>query len=204
MKYLFLLVSLVCAMAISALAAILVTGQIPFADPPAEQPLTMAANVNDQRATMESLSVFPAQSTVVEDLIAELEKERAHYEQKAAALINQEQKVSAQQEIINTLKAKIVKLQTDLSESIVELEAAETGNFRRLADIYSKMAPDSAAALLIELEKERAAKILTMLSGRQAGAILDSAIAQGKGGTETAAEWSDVIRRMKNEVKPEK
>ena len=144
-------------------------------------------------------TVFSGERGVVDQLTDALKKERSLYEKKIEVLASKEAEVVKKEEVVKALMAQFRELEQKLNEKIVEVQSAEAANFKRLAKVYTKMDASNAAMLLTKLKPERAAKILSLIDERGAAAILNAAISQGDNGTESAAEWSDIIRRMKNE-----
>ena len=51
---------------------------------------------------------------------------------------------------------------------------------------------------------ERAARIIGMIPDKQAAAIMNATAGAGDDGVKKAAEWTDIIRRMKQEEKAAK
>ena len=85
----------------------------------------------------------------------------------------------------------------EIKNSAKAFQASEMANLTRIAEVYSKMDPNNAASLLRQMERERAAKILKLISERKAAAILDASVAEGDEGADAAAEWSDMLRKLK-------
>lgn len=193
MKFLFLIACVACAVSFSMLSMIIATGRIPFR-PEVEQVEVKVKPVEDEK-----LSGLVGQKETVDDLVLALKKEKQAYEKKAGDLVAKEQALSNEIEVVSMLKAELDKSRTSLDAKIVETDASEQVNLKRLSTIYSKMDAESAATLLREMTSDRAAKILNLIPERQAAAILGAAVSVGEPGTKKAADWSDVIRRMKQE-----
>ena len=195
MKYLFFMMCVILAVTLSILSVIIKTGRIPFHPPPA--PVVIAPKAEDK--SVESLAVFSDSGKAVEELIAALKSDRAQYEKKMADLAAREEETKTQEAMLNRLKQEIQELQAQLDDSVAKMAEAEKVNMRRLAEVCGKMDPDSAASSLLEMEKERAAMILSLMNDRQAAGILDATVAQSAKGAETVAEWTDIMRRLERE-----
>ncbi len=202
MKYIFLLVCIMCALAGTALSVIYATGRIPFYEEK-EQESESSAKKKSESIDAGHLTVFSSGSEVVEELKSALKRKQAEYQRKIEELEAKESEIKEQQQIIEALKVEIRKIAAELDNTIVDTEESEKENFKRLADVYGKMAPASAASLLRNMEKERAAKILSLIDDRRAAKIMDAAVEIGDGGIASAGEWSDAIRRLRNEKKKE-
>jgi len=190
MKMLFLFMSVICAIALSALSIVYATGNLRFVRVP-----DSSAEV-EARPAKERFSVFSGQKQVVDQLIDTLNGERDLYRRKHGELAAREQQIARQQAIMADLRAELQKIQSELSESVLVVADSEKENLKHLAAVYSKMEPGSAATLLREIEPERAATILNMVGERQAAAILNAVVEDGAKGAEVAATWSDFIRRI--------
>ncbi len=185
MKWLFLLICILCAVCTSALAVILATGGLPFSAPVEPVVVTYIP-------MKAPLTVFSSQKEVVDVLIKELQNLKQDYESKTSGLAAREEKLL----IMENLKEQMASLQKGFDSVLVEVKASEQANFKRLADIFSKMDSSDAAALLQRMESDRAAIILNMIGERQAGAIMNAAV-QTPEGSKSAVEWADSIRRLK-------
>ncbi len=195
MKALFFTMCVVCAISLSLLSVIMKTGRIPFhAAPPA--PVAAA------QPSSESLTVFSDSSKAVEELISALKAERAQYEKKLADLGSREEEVRLQESVVQRLQSELRELQAQLDDSIARIAEAEKTNLRRLAEVCGKMDPAGASTSLMQMEKERAAMILSLMNERQAAGILDATVAQGEKGAVLVAEWTDIMRRMARDEKP--
>jgi alanyl-tRNA synthetase len=189
MKWLFLLLCAVCAVSISMLSMIFAMGKLPFAKP--AEP-TVVAYVPMKAP----LTVFSSQKEVVDAMIKDLQLLKQDYENRIAGLKDREKKL----EIMEGLKEQMASLQKGFDSVMVEVKESEEANFKRLADIFSKMDSADAASLLQKMESDRAAIILNMIGERQAGAIMNAAV-QTPEGSKSAVEWADSIRRLKAKSK---
>jgi len=200
MKILFLFVSVLSAVLLSVLSVVYAMGNLSFerkADLVSEkkEEADVASDVE------ETLSVFPSQRRTVDDLIERLGHERKEYQKKVELLASREVEMEHRRKIMADMKTELEGMQTKLDANVITIADSEKDNFKRLANVYSKMDPSGAATLLQKLESERAAKILNMIGERSAAAILDAAIGEGADGVLAAVKWSDSIRKIRKESK---
>ena len=195
MKILTILLSLFCAVLLSLLAAIVASGKLR----PAPVAVTDLPPASEQRA-----SLFPEQSRAVEELLRAILARQEALERQESLLNEREQQIrqesavlSRLREELSTAKAEINSYLKQMDELAVGWDADERKNTRKLAEFYARMDPQNAARLLSNIETDRAARILNQLSDRQAGAIMDAAVALGADGIKLAVEWTDTIRQMK-------
>jgi flagellar motility protein MotE (MotC chaperone) len=196
MKSLFLLVCIVAAVSYSLLGIIYGTGEIPF-----------SKTVNQEAASpiktevVQEQNVFQSDEDMVNELHSVLEAERKAYGVKMEELVAKEKEFDDKQKIIETLKSDLEGLYDKVNSKLIVMDESEGANFKRLAMMYSKMDAEGAANLMTNMKPERAAAVLNLIAERQAAGILSAAVAKGDGGTRTAVEWSDIIRRMENTKK---
>ena len=190
MKIAFLLLSILCAVAVSLLIYTLQAGHPPFkpaVEPPPPPP----------KPTDKGIDLFlDGRSKAADELITALTAERQLTAKKAAELTAREEELQIQAETVTRLTAELNDAQVRLDQKIVNVEDSERANLRRLADVCSKMDPAGASTFLQAMDNERAATILSMVTERPAAAILDAAIAANDKGVERAADWADIMRRM--------
>ncbi len=197
MKTLFLLVSILLAVSLSVLSALLARGLMAWSGaPPASGEKTAAVPSLSPAPSAPAFAVFPEQARLIEEILAGLAEERRQYQKKLQELAEQESKFQERKIILERIELQVKELQSKLETRIVELEKAEAANFKRLAEMYAKMDPQGASNLLEQMEPERVAKILAFVPDRQAAAILDAAVARGDKGKSVAGSWSDALRRL--------
>ncbi len=178
----------VCGLALSVLAAFLAVRNNSSEKTAAAPPTTV---VIVQRVDPDEES-----HKNVNKLMEDLQNERAAIRKKEAELKGREETLQQQQEVLTLLKSDLQQLQGKLEETTVHTTQSEQANLKHLAQVYTKMEPDSVATLLGKMEIDRAASIIRLLNERQAGAVLAAAVASGTNGTKNASAWSDSIRRM--------
>ncbi|NLG35736.1 MAG: hypothetical protein GX548_10325 [Lentisphaerae bacterium] len=195
MKFLTLLLSLACAALLSVLVALYASGRLtkdpaPSAEPPPPE---------DVRA-----SLFPEQSRAVEELLQAIIARQEALERQETLLDERENQIRQETIVLSRMREElaVAKKEIDaylaqMDQLAVDWDADERKNTRKLAEFYARMDPQNAARLLSNIETDRAARILTQLSDRQAGAIMDAAVALGADGIKLAVEWTDIIRQMK-------
>ena len=189
MKALFFLVCIIAAVSMSGLTLYLANGISPFPPPP-EPEVEEPADA--------SPIVFTDSRKALDELITALQHERESYEEKVIAVAEKEEELAVQEVLLNQLKTQLDELQAKLDDSILRVKNTEQGNLQRLAEIYAKMAPDSAVSVLEEMKAERAARILSLMGDRQAAGILDAAVQGDEEGSTQAADWADNMRRLTN------
>ena len=196
MKGAFLLVSVLCAILMSLLIIGVLTGRVPFAPPPAAPEVAKAPE-----AQVPNMVFTDSRGKTVDELIAALNAERESVAKRTTELAAKEEELKLKEEALTRLKTELQGLQAQLDGKIIEITDTERVNLKRLADMCSKMDSTSAGGFLKEMEKERAAIILSMISERSAAAIMDAVVGEGEKGAALVAEWADLIRRLESKKK---
>ena len=198
MKILFLLLSLVCAVLLSALAALYASGRL--------QPAPAAAPAEEEAAAAPErhASLFPEQSRAVEELLKAILARQDAMGRQETLLNEREEQIRQETVVLLRMREELAVAKAEVDSYLKKMDDLAQGwdederkNTRKLAEFYSKMEPQNAAQLLSELEPERVARILSCLSDRQAGAIMDATVALGPDGIKLAVKWTEIIRQMK-------
>lgn len=190
MKAMLLLSFMISAAALSLLAAFYASGRI-------ETPTTSVSATNMPPSTM--ISTFPQQTRAVEDLLAAIHAREEALKRQELQLDEREAKLRQEEILLKRMRDELATTETAIAEHFREISEAEKANTRKLAEFYSKMDAKNASQLLMEMETNKAARIIGTLADRQAGAIMDATVAAGARGIEHAVAWSEYIRRQKQE-----
>jgi len=196
MRIAFLILAALCGVLLSVLTAVFQTGRMPLRDE--------ARPEHPTQQVVTATSVRLLGEEALNELIAALGEQRTNYVAKTRMLDDSARETEVQKQVIAKLTAELKQLHAAARQSIVELELHERSNLRRLAEVYGRMEPESAVMVLSEMETERAGKLLSMIGERPAAAILSAAVTSLDNGSARAAEWSDIMRRLKTEANGQK
>ena len=161
-----------------------------------------------QPVSIEEYTYLQESGRAAEKLRSEISMIRKAREKQQAKMVSLDIKYKNQINQLKTLQAAIAKAQKDLEAKITELRKAEqaykdarrkaieevnTADFLRIVAIYSKMAPENAAATMLDNEDdERIAKILSQMKERTAAKVADALFARE---TELIAEAAQPVKR---------
>lgn len=203
-KLALVITSLLSILLVVVLAYILMTGRVPFREPPPAE--TSATPVPPPPSPAPTLVTAESRSQFINDLITALQNRQVELDAKRDELNAREQKLMLQEKVIAEMDAKYTLLQNELAAQQVRLEndiisagKQSRVNLQRIAEMCSKMEPASAVDVLSEMEPDRVAVILSMLDDRPAAKIMDAATEKGAKGAATAARWAEAIERMKED-----
>lgn len=201
MKFLVLILSLLCAALLSVLAALYASGRLEKKEEP--EPVV----VTEVKPEVHS-SMFPEQSRAVEELMKAIVARQEAMGRQETLLNDREEQIKQEMAVLNRMRDELALAQKEIDAyfgKVAEMSQGwdddERKNMRKLSEFYSKMDPQNAAKLLSKIEPARVARILNNLSDRQAAAIMDATVALGPNGIELAVKWTELIRQMKEPQK---
>ena len=149
-----------------------------------------------EQAAPSSAPIISAQVGLVDELVESLQVAHEELNSSKMRLDKREKNLQELYATYLKLRQEVNILIDDLDTRIVKVEEGELKNFKKLAGVYSKMDPASAAKSLQHMEGERVALILSQMDARSMASIMNEAIASSADGSENVAEWSDAMRRM--------
>jgi flagellar motility protein MotE (MotC chaperone) len=141
-------------------------------------------------------------TNAVDELIAELKKEREAIIEEQKDLAAMSSQVTAERQEVEKVKNEIIRLRSELEARIVEIADSEKENLKNLGQTYTAMLPAGAAVILRELDEDAAVKILAQMKAKNAALVLgEMARIVDKNSDEPparrAARISDKLRLMK-------
>ena len=202
MKALFMLVSLLCAACLGLLSYIMVTGKIPMHSAPVPAAVATNAPVAPVAPAPKTTAIPEEQKKRVETLVQELADVKRDYEKRKEDMegARDKESLAAQKQVLELLVKELKDREASLGNQIQTIDETELKNLQMLSDKFSKMEPESAAQIMILMEKNRAAMLLYLMAERQSAAILDAVTLLGNDAKKTTVEWTDIIRKLKNET----
>lgn len=108
----------------------------------------------------------------------------------AAAKIEQERKA------LHVLRQEVESAEQRVKASLLEVEANEAVNLKKLAKTWAQMDPLETAKLIKSLEPDFSVKILSRMTERQAAAVL-GAMTADVGGEKLAATITNKLKQVK-------
>jgi flagellar motility protein MotE (MotC chaperone) len=161
-----------------------------------------AAEVKAAEAAAPPPQLWSFKTNAVDELIAELKKERDAIIEEQKDLAAMSSQVTAERQEVEKVKAEILRLRAELEARIVEVSESERENLKRLAQTYMAMPPAGAAAILRELDEDSVVKVLSEIKTKTSALILgEMARIVDKNSDEPparrAARISDKLRLMK-------
>jgi flagellar motility protein MotE (MotC chaperone) len=129
---------------------------------------------------------------VVPDSLNVYDKERYQLEQQKAMIAAEEEAQKRRQAELEQQKQQLQDLQQQLSSASAEEDSIMDIQYTELAKLYESMKPVEAGAVMNNLPDYSAAQILTRMSKRQAGRVMNSM------DTDKSVKVSQLITLLKN------
>ena len=108
-----------------------------------------------------------------EQWVHDLQSERADVETRKGQLNELETRLQAERQELNVVLQRVTQIQAEFEKNVVRLRDQELKNLKKQAKVMADMAPDSAAALLIQMSDDDSARMLTVMKSEQATALLE-------------------------------
>lgn len=107
-------------------------------------------------------------------LLAAIEEQRGRLREKEEILQQKEMELKTLEREVDKKLEELRKAREEATALLERQNEAENKRLRSLSAIYEKMAPDKAAALLVNMEESLAVDILAGMKGKTAGRVLES------------------------------
>jgi flagellar motility protein MotE (MotC chaperone) len=131
----------------------------------------------------------------VEQLVAELNKEREALSVKAQQLQEWSVRLETERNELGQITQSVQEAQAEFDRNVVRVRDEEIVNLRKLAKVYSAMAPESATQILKQMEETTLVKLLAIMKEAEAGALLEAMAKQGDLEAKRAADLSERWRQ---------
>jgi flagellar motility protein MotE (MotC chaperone) len=130
----------------------------------------------------------------IEQMIAEIKKEKAALAERERKLGQLEDRLLTERAEINQVTQTVHQLQIQFDASVVRVREEETANLKKLAKIHAAMSPEGAALILKEMTDDQIVKILVFMKDDDAAPILETMSKLGKDDSRRVAGISERIR----------
>ena len=141
------------------------------------------------------------QNPELNEVLAELERERQAVHTRAAELDALEARLKSERQEICGVTQTVWQLRADLDSMVNNVTEAETANLKKLAKVYSSMAPENAGRILKEMDDSQIVKILAVMKETDSARILEN---MGQGAEEQAKRAALLSNRLRLTLTPQK
>jgi flagellar motility protein MotE (MotC chaperone) len=130
----------------------------------------------------------------IEQLVGELKKEKLALADKEKQLDELAVRLNSERQELNQVTQTVQELQAQFDRNVVHVEEQESSNLKKLAKVYSSMAPDSAVQILKQMDEGTVVKMFSMMKEVEASPLLEAMAKQGEPEAKRAAELSERLR----------
>jgi len=137
----------------------------------------------------------------IDDLAAELKDEKARVRKEEEQLDLRAARISSDRRELETMRTDLNSMHKQISDKVVEIQAAEAKNLRMLAQTYTNLSPHAAVAIIHELDDTTAIKILSLMKPDVVGPIFEDMTRSDPSTNDArrAANLSDRLRLVKEQ-----
>jgi flagellar motility protein MotE (MotC chaperone) len=131
----------------------------------------------------------------LEQLITELNKEKAALAARESQLKQWESRLQTERQEINSITQAVHQLQQEFDKNVVRVRDEESPNLKRLARTYTAMEPESAVAIFRQMEDPTLVKILLCMKDTDTAPILAALAKTGEADAKRTAALSERLRQ---------
>lgn len=155
---------------------------------------TQASGEGGGTRRLESGPSWEFRNPEIDQLVAELKKEREMNSLRRMELDELASHLAAERGEIEQLMAKVEAKQREFDANVLKLKEEETVNLKKLAKVYAAMTPDGASGILKALDDEQIVRIFVFMKEAESAPILESLAKGGENEAKRAAKVSERIR----------
>jgi flagellar motility protein MotE (MotC chaperone) len=130
----------------------------------------------------------------VDQLIAELKKEKESLTQREQQLDELAMRLQTERLELNQVTQMVHQLQMEFDRRVVRIQEEEPANLKKLARMYATMTPEGAMPILKELDDTAIVKIFTYMKETETAPLLEALARQGSNEAKRAAVISERLR----------
>jgi flagellar motility protein MotE (MotC chaperone) len=138
----------------------------------------------------------------VDQLLAELRREREALATREQSLKELESRLAAERQEISAITQQIARAQTRIDTDFIAIRQNEAANLKRLVKLYTTMSPENAAKVLLESDEEPAVKIFGLMKEAESAPILELMAKDSPAGTRRVSTITDRLRHIRSNPAP--
>jgi len=129
-----------------------------------------------------------------DQLLSELKMEKGAVALRQQKLDELAARLNVEKEELAAATLAVRKMQDAFDKSVVRVQEEEVPNLKKLAKVYAGMTPDSAAAVMSQLDDAVMVKIMIYMKESETAAILETLAKKGPDEAKRAANISEHVR----------
>ncbi len=111
-------------------------------------------------------------------------------------IVLQEKRISDLKEEVESLKMIVEDYQANIERFVVRIDESKIKNIKKLAQVFSKMAPEEASEILANLTDETVVSILASMKERSSARLLGNYSSRGDAESTRAAVLSEMMKNV--------
>ncbi len=156
---------------------------------------TRTVGPDDQpAATAPSATSWEFTNPESDQLIGELKAEKKSLSKREQDLNDLAARLETERSELTLVTQSVHQMQTDFDKNVVRVQDDETANLKKLAKVYSAMAPENAADILSQLDDIAVAKIMVFMKDADTAGIFEAMAKKGPTDSKRAAALSERLR----------
>jgi flagellar motility protein MotE (MotC chaperone) len=174
-------------------AVVYLCGTVAFWKPIAPARDTKSPNQSESAASKTGAS-WEFTNPEADQLIIELKSEKATLDKKEHQLNDLAARLAAERRELNQATQSVHQLQVDFDKNVVRVQEEETANLKKLAKVYSDMAPESAAKVFAQMDDPSIIKIMVFMKDSDTAAVFEAMAKTGDADAKRVAGLSESLR----------
>jgi flagellar motility protein MotE (MotC chaperone) len=130
----------------------------------------------------------------VEQLVAELKKEKEAISEKEKQLAEWAARLQSERLEINQVTQSVYHLEEEFDRNVTRVKQEELANLKRLAKVYAEMGPETAAVVFKQMEDPAVVKILVFMKDAETAPILENMAKKGETDAKRVAQLTERLR----------
>ena len=131
-----------------------------------------------------------------EQWVLDLKSEKTALEARKLQLNEWETRLQAEHQELSIVTQRIAQIQMDFEKDVVRLRDEQIKNFKRQAKAMADITPASAAAMLLQMSDDDAARMPSVMKDDQIPLLLETLSKMGSAQTKRAAAITDRMRHL--------
>lgn len=147
-------------------------------------------------------ALWNIRSGELSQLAQALADEKERLKEKAASIEELRERYASEKLELIDMQEEIARMQEELKNNIMIIEASEVKNLKKQADIYSEMDPENVVKIFAEMDKSEVAEYLYFMEEDTIGALFAAMVEQNiemddLEGAEVVANFNRMLRYNK-------
>jgi flagellar motility protein MotE (MotC chaperone) len=127
-------------------------------------------------------------------LISDLQRRKEELDLRDKQLQEWAARLQSEAAELSQITQQVARLQSAFDEKVLNIQTEESANLKKLARTYSAMAPETAAAILNELDDASIVRVLVFMKEEETARVLEALSRTGETQAKRVADLSEKLR----------